>query len=102
MIMYPPPARKKIVNPIPTFMKKKLFWAFLLLILISGSIIFFVARYTDRLIDPYVRSLLEVQKPMNHRIEYKKIKVNLFQKIIKISDVRMYPDSSLVKSRFPL
>ncbi len=61
-------------------MKKKLFWAFILLILICVSIIFFVARYTDRIIDPYVRSLLEVQKPMNHRIEYKRIKVNLFAK----------------------
>jgi hypothetical protein len=78
-------------------MKKKLLWAFLLLVIIGGAVLFLAARYTDRIIDPYIRSLLEEQKPMNHRIEYKRIRVNLFTKIIKISDVRMYPDSSLVK-----
>jgi len=78
-------------------MKKKLFWAFILLILISGGILFLVARYTDRVIDPYVRSLLEEHKPLHHRIEYKRIKVNLIQRVIKISDVRMYPDSNLIK-----
>lgn len=78
-------------------MKKKLLWALLLLVVIGGLLSFLAARYTDRLVDPYIRSLLEEQKPMNHRIDYKKIRVNLFTRIIKISDVRMYPDSSLVK-----
>jgi len=78
-------------------MKKKLLWAFILLVIIGGILLFLVGRYTDRIIDPYVRSLLEVQKPMNHRIEYKKIRVNLINHFIKIKDVRIYPDSSLVK-----
>jgi len=79
-------------------MKKKLLWAFLLLILIIGSLVFFVTKYTDRILDPYVRSLLEEQKPMNHRIEYGKIRVNLIEGLIKIMDVRIYPDTNLVKN----
>jgi hypothetical protein len=78
-------------------MKKKLLWAFLLLVIICGILLFLVGRYTDRIVDPYVRSLLEEQKPMNHRIEYGKIKVNLIAGLIKIMDVRIYPDSSLVE-----
>jgi hypothetical protein len=78
-------------------MKKKLLWAFLLLVIIVGSILFFVGRYADRIIDPYVRSLLEEQKPMNHHIEYHRIRVNLIEHVIKIMDVRIYPDSSLAK-----
>jgi len=78
-------------------MKKKLFWAFILLVIISGGILFLTARYADRIIDPYVRSLLEVTKPINHLIDYKRLRVDLFQRIIKISHVRIYPDSNLVK-----
>jgi hypothetical protein len=78
-------------------MKKKILWAILLLVVICGVLFFLVARYTDRVIDPYVRSMLEQQKPMNHRIEYKKIRVNLLNHIIKIMDVRVFPDSNLVK-----
>jgi uncharacterized protein YjeT (DUF2065 family) len=51
-------------------MKKKLWWAFVLLVIIGGLLLFLAARYTDRLIDPYIRSMLEEQKPMNHRIDY--------------------------------
>jgi hypothetical protein len=78
-------------------MKKKLLWAFILLVIIGGILLFLTGRYADRIVDPYVRSLLEVQKPMNHRIEYHKIRVNLIEHFIKIMDVRVYPDSSLVK-----
>jgi hypothetical protein len=78
-------------------MKKKLLWAFLLLVIIGGVLLFLVARYTDRLVDPYVRSMLEQQKPMNHRIQYKNIRVNLIGHVIKIMNVRIFPDSSLVK-----
>jgi hypothetical protein len=78
-------------------MKKKLLRAFILLFIIGGILLFLVGRYTDRIVDPYVRSLLEEQKPMNHRIEYHKIRVNLIEHDIKIMDVRIYPDSSLVK-----
>lgn len=95
--MFPLQTLKKIADPIFLYMNKKIFLALLLLISISSVILLLAARYTDRLIDPYIRSLLEEQKPINHRIDYKKIRVNLFTKIIKISDVRMYPDSSLVK-----
>ena len=78
-------------------MKKKILWALLILVVICGALLFLAARYTDRLVDPYIRSMLEEQKPLNHRIDYKSIRVNLFTRIIKISDVRMYPDSSLIK-----
>jgi hypothetical protein len=78
-------------------MKKKILWAFLLLVIIGGVLLFLVARYTDRIIDPYVRSVLEQQKPMNHRIQYKDIRVNLIGHVIKITNVRIFPDSSLVK-----
>jgi hypothetical protein len=76
---------------------KKLIIGAIILVVLFGILFTFLGVYTDRIIDPYVRSMLEETKPMNHRIAYKKIKVNLFKKIIKISDVRIYPDSSLVK-----
>jgi len=78
-------------------MRKKLLWSFLFLVLILGLLVFLLARYADRIVDPYVRSLLEHSKPMNHRIDYRKIRVNLIGSLINIKDVRIYPDSSLVK-----
>ncbi len=60
-------------------MKKLLLYGSLPLLVIIIAIFIFLGRYTDRIIDPYVRSLLEVTKPMGHRIEYKKIRVNLIQ-----------------------
>jgi hypothetical protein len=79
-------------------MKKKLLYGILALVVIILAVFILIGRYTDRVIDPYVRSLLEEQKPMNHRIDYKKIRVNLFRKMILVQDFRMYPDSSLVKT----
>jgi hypothetical protein len=76
---------------------KKIIIGAIILVVVFGIVFILLGVYTDRIIDPYVRSMLEQTKPMNHRIVYKKIKVNLFQKIIKISDLRIYPDSSLVK-----
>ncbi len=78
-------------------MKRKLLFGILALVVIIVAISILIGRYTDRVIDPYVRSLLEEQKPMNHRIDYKKIRVNLFRRMILVKDFRMYPDSSLVK-----
>ncbi|NTV83539.1 MAG: hypothetical protein HGA23_04470, partial [Bacteroidales bacterium] len=78
-------------------MKYKLLWAFALLLLICGIALFLTARYADRIVDPYVRSLLEQSKPMNHRIDYRRIRVNLISSLINVKDVRIYPDSSLVK-----
>jgi hypothetical protein len=78
-------------------MRKKLLWAFFLLILFIGIILFLTARYADRIVEPYVRSLLEQNKPMKHRIDYRQIRVNLVNKYINIKDVRIYPDSSIVK-----
>jgi hypothetical protein len=69
----------------------------LLALIITGFIL--VGIYTDRIVDPFVRSLLEVNKPMGHHIEYKKIRVNLFQGSIIIKDVRMFPDTVLTKHR---
>lgn len=78
-------------------MKKNLLRAFFLLVIILGIILFFIARRADRIVEPYVRSLLEQNKPMNHRIEYNKIRLNLVNRSIIVTDVRIYPDSSLVK-----
>ena len=78
-------------------MKYKLLWALALLLLVCGIALYLTARYADRLVDPYVRSLLEQKKPMNHRIDYRRIRVNLISRLISIKDVRIYPDSSLVK-----
>lgn len=78
-------------------MKHKFLWAIALLLLIGGVIAFFTARYADRLADPFVRSLLEQNKPMKHKIDYRKIRVNLINRTINIKDVRMYPDSSLAR-----
>jgi hypothetical protein len=80
-------------------MKKLLLYGVLPLLIIILAIFIFLGRYTDRVIDPYVRSLLEVTKPMGHKIEYKKIRVNLFQSSIIIKDVRMFPDSTLKKDK---
>jgi hypothetical protein len=76
---------------------KKLIIAAIILVVVLGILFTLVGVYTDRIIDPYVKTLLEQTKPMNHRIKYKKIKVNLFQHVIKIMDVSVYPDSSMVK-----
>lgn len=80
-------------------MKKKriLLYGILALVAIIVVIFLFLGRYTDRVIDPYVRSLLEETKPMGHKIEYRKIRVNLFEGSIVLKDVRMYPDSLTTK-----
>jgi hypothetical protein len=79
--------------------KKILLYGFLALVAIIVAIFLFLGRYTDRVVDPYVRTLLEETKPMGHHIEYKKIRVNLFQGSIILKEVRMFPDSSLTKDR---
>ncbi len=78
---------------------KKLIWILLLTLAALALILFILlGRYTDRVIDPYVRSLLEQTRPMNHRIDYKRIRVNLFEKFIVLRDVQMYPDSALTEN----
>ena len=77
--------------------KKLLLYGFLALLAIIIGIFIFLGRYTDRVIDPYVRSLLEETKPMGHKIEYKKIRVNLFRGSIILKEVRMFPDTSVTK-----
>jgi hypothetical protein len=79
-------------------MKKKLLWASALLVVIIVTIMFLSARYAGRVIEPFVRSFLEENKPLNHRIEFGRLKVNLIKSTINIRDLRIYPDSSLVKS----
>lgn len=78
-------------------MKKILIWAFGVLLILAGALFFFSARYADRVVDPYVRSLLEQNKPMHHRVDYKKIRLNLITRSIHIRDVRMVPDSGYAK-----
>jgi hypothetical protein len=80
-------------------MKKILLYGILPLLVIIFVAFIFIGRYTDRLIDPYVRSLLETTKPLGHRIEYEKIRVNLFRGYILIKDAKIFPDSSLSKNR---
>ncbi len=75
--------------------KKWFFYGILPLLVIFIAAFLFLGKYTDRLVDPYVRSLLEVTKPMGHQIEYKKIRVNLFQRFITIKDVRIFPDTMM-------
>jgi hypothetical protein len=79
-------------------MKKIILYFLLPLLVIIIAAFLFLGRYTDRVIDPYVRSLLEVTKPMGHKIDYKKIRVNLFGGSIIIKDVSIYPDSSRTKN----
>jgi hypothetical protein len=76
-------------------MKKFLLYLSLSLVAIIVVIFVLLGRYTDRVIDPYVRSLLEHTRPMGHHIEYKDIRVNLFARDIILKDVRMFPDASL-------
>lgn len=82
-------------------MKGKNFFLYgvLPLAVIIIAIFIFLGRYTDRVIDPYVRSLLEETKPMGHKIEYKTIRVNLFQGSIILKEVRMFPDTLLSKDK---
>jgi len=79
-------------------MKKKIFWALILLVLISGTILFLTGRYAGRVIEPFVRSFLDENKPLNHRVDFGRLKVNLITRIISIKDLSVYPDSTLVKS----
>lgn len=76
---------------------KKLLIASAIAVAVFGILFIVAGLYADRIIDPFVRSLLEQQKPLHHKIEYNKIKVDLIQGLIKIKDVRVYPDSSLNK-----
>ncbi len=76
-------------------MKKFLLYGVLPLLIIIIALFIFIGKYTDRLLDPYVRSLLETTRPMGHRIEYKKIRVNLFTGDILIKDAKIFPDTSL-------
>ncbi len=80
-------------------MKKIFLYGSLGLLAIIIAIFIFLGRYADRVIDPYVRSLLEETKPMGHKIEYKKIRVNLFKSSIIIKDAKIYPDTSLSEDR---
>ncbi len=72
----------------------------LLAIIITAFIL--VGIYTDRIVDPYVRSLFEVNKPMGHQITFKSIRVNLFTHSIIIKDVSMFPDTLLTKEALRL
>jgi hypothetical protein len=76
---------------------KKLFVAAIILMIVFGALLILSGIYADRILDPYVHSLLEQNKPMKHRIEYKKIKVNLFRQYIKVRDVKMTPAPELNK-----
>ncbi len=80
--------------------RKKIFlYGGLALLAIIIAVFIFLGRYTDRVIDPYVRSLLEVTKPMGHKIEYKKIRVNLLNSSVIIEDAKLYPGDSLKEDR---
>jgi hypothetical protein len=78
---------------------KKLLIAAIIIVLMVSALIIVSGIYADRILDPFVRSLLEQNKPMNHRIEYGKIKVNLFKRFIKIRDVKMTPLPELNKDQ---
>lgn len=78
--------------------RKKILWASALLVLIIVAILFLTARYAGRVIEPFVRSFLEENKPLNHQVSFGRLKVNLIKSTINIRDLRVYPDSSLVKS----
>jgi hypothetical protein len=79
--------------------KKLLFYGVLPFLVIIIGLFIFLGRYTDRVISPYVRSLLEEAKPMGHRIDYEKIRVNLFSSVIVIKNAKIYPDTSLSEDR---
>jgi hypothetical protein len=76
-------------------MKKFLLFSGLAIIAIGIILFVLLGRYTDRVIDPYVRALLEHTRPMGHHIEYRDIRVNLFARDIILKDVKMFPDPSL-------
>lgn len=80
--------------------KKKTRWYIILsIIAIFVAAFVFIGNYTDKLVDPFVRSLLEETKPMGHNFEYKKIRVNLFSGSIKVEDVRIFPEDTLGKDK---
>jgi hypothetical protein len=76
---------------------KKLLIAAGILVIIVAALLILSGIYADRILDPFVRSVLEQNKPMNHKIEYGKIKVNLLQRFIKVRDVKMTPVPGLNK-----
>lgn len=78
--------------------KKKLLWSSAFLVLIIVAILFLSARYAGRVIEPFVRSFLEENRPLNHQVSFGRLKVNLIKSTINVRDLRVYPDSSLVKS----
>ncbi len=78
-----------------TKMRKFIIAGIISVIAVGIAMFILLGRYTDRVIDPYVRSLLEHTRPMGHKIDYKRIRVNLLQRHIVIKQVRLFPDSSL-------
>jgi hypothetical protein len=83
-------------------MKKFFLYGGLALLAIIIALFIFLGQYTDRIVDPYVRSLLEETKPMGHKIEYRKIRVNLFRGSIIIKDVRVSPDTTLTRNKLQI
>lgn len=79
--------------------KKLLLYGILALLAMLIAAFIFIGNYTDRLIDPYVRSLLDVTRPMGHKVDYGKIRVNLFQRSIILKNIKMAPDTSLPEGR---
>ena len=83
-------------------MKKFFLYGGLALLAIIIALFIFIGKYTDRVVDPYVRSLLEETKPMGHKIDYKKIRVNLFAGSIIIKEVRISPDTNLTRNKLQI
>jgi len=78
---------------------RKLFIGAIVLLVLIVTFLIFAGIYTDRLLDPYVRTLLEQHKPMHHKVSYEKIKVNLFTRHINIRNVKFLPKDSLDKEK---
>lgn len=76
---------------------KKILIGTIVLMIVLGALFILSGIYADRIIDPFVRTLLNENKPLNHKIDYRKIKVNLFKRYIKVKDVNMIPVPGLNK-----
>ncbi|MBW6459355.1 MAG: hypothetical protein K0B08_02175 [Bacteroidales bacterium] len=72
-------------------MKLSITWAAIALL---AALIFLGSYYTDRLLAPFLDDFLDKNKPLKHHITYENFRLNLVNRQMQITGIRMIPDTS--------
>ncbi|PIY30410.1 MAG: hypothetical protein COZ08_13030, partial [Bacteroidetes bacterium CG_4_10_14_3_um_filter_42_6] len=82
---------KNISKSKKVFLISGIILAFILVLVLFANII------VSRIAEKKVRDMLVSQPDMGYEISFKKLKVNLFAMSVTIEDIRLMPDSVLMK-----